>query len=181
LPIGIQTFREIREENYYYVDKSGMATDLVNTGKYYFLSRPRRFGKSLLLDTFRALFEGSRELFSGLAAETRWDWGKKYPVIRISFSDGVLRDRAELDQRIREILRLNRQALGVSRPADLPENDLAGNLADLIRQASQHHGPARRGVDRRVRQTDTGQHHPQPGGAGDARRPEKPVFGAQRR
>jgi hypothetical protein len=140
LPIGIQTFREIREENYYYVDKSGMATDLVNTGKYYFLSRPRRFGKSLLLDTFRALFEGSRELFSGLAAETRWDWGKKYPVIRISFSDGVLRDRAELDQRIREILRLNRQALGVSRPADLPENDLAGNLADLIRQASQHHG-----------------------------------------
>jgi hypothetical protein len=140
LPIGIQTFREIREENYYYVDKSGMATDLVNTGKYYFLSRPRRFGKSLLLDTFRALFEGSRELFSGLAAETRWDWGKKYPVIRISFSDGVLRDRAELDQRIREILRLNRQALGVSRPADLPENDLAGNLADLIRQAQPNHG-----------------------------------------
>ena len=59
LPIGIQTFREIREENYYYVDKTGLALDLIETGKYYFLSRPRRFGKSLLLDTIKELFEGA--------------------------------------------------------------------------------------------------------------------------
>ena len=95
LPIGIQTFRKIREaDDYYYVDKTGLAIDLIEQGACYFLSRPRRFGKSLLIDTFRELFDASKELFTGLAAETRWDWGKKHPVIRISFSDGVLQNRA---------------------------------------------------------------------------------------
>ncbi|MBK7006116.1 MAG: ATP-binding protein [Burkholderiales bacterium] len=141
LPIGIQTFRKIREaDDYYYVDKTGLAIDLIEQGACYFLSRPRRFGKSLLIDTFRELFDASKELFTGLAAETRWDWGKKHPVIRISFSDGVLQNRAELDQRIRGILRINRETLGVQRPADLPENDIAGNFADLIRQAHQKFG-----------------------------------------
>ena len=74
LPIGIQTFSEIINEDHYYVDKTGMAVDLVEQGKYYFLSRPRRFGKSLLLDTLKDLFEGHQALFAGLAAETRWDW-----------------------------------------------------------------------------------------------------------
>ena len=69
LPIGIQTFREIREEGHYYVDKSDHAVRLVNEGKYYFLSRPRRFGKSLFLDTLKELFEGNESLFKGLAAE----------------------------------------------------------------------------------------------------------------
>lgn len=140
LPIGIQTFSEIINEGYYYVDKTGMAVDLVEQGKYYFLSRPRRFGKSLLLDTLKDLFEGHQALFTGLAAETRWDWTQKYPVIRISFSDGVLQNRAELDQRIRDILRINREALGKQLPHDLPEIDLAGNFADLIRQAHQSTG-----------------------------------------
>ena len=140
LPIGIQTFSEIINEGYYYVDKTGMAVDLVEQGKYYFLSRPRRFGKSLLLDTLKDLFEGHQALFTGLAAETRWDWTQKYPVIRISFSDGVLQNRAELDQRIRDILRLNREALGQQLPRDLPETDLAGNFADLIRQAHRSTG-----------------------------------------
>ena len=90
LPIGIQTFREIIEEGHYYVDKSGYAVRMVNEGKYYFLSRPRRFGKSLFLDTLKELFEGNESLFKGLAAETRWDWSKKYPVLRISFGSGVL-------------------------------------------------------------------------------------------
>jgi hypothetical protein len=140
LPIGIQNLREIREEGHYYVDKSGMAIDLIESGKYYFLSRPRRFGKSLLIDTFRELFEANRALFVGLAAETRWDWSKKYPVIRISFSDGVLQNRAELDQRIRELLRVNRVALGQQLPVGLPEHDLVGGLAELIRQAHQSTG-----------------------------------------
>ena len=68
LPIGIQTLEEIREGNYYYVDKSGFALQLIDQGKYYFLSRPRRFGKSLFLDTLKELFEGNRPLFQGLAA-----------------------------------------------------------------------------------------------------------------
>jgi hypothetical protein len=98
LPIGIQTFSEIIEEGYYYVDKTGFAVDLAQRGKYYFLSRPRRFGKSLFLDTLQELFEGNHALFPGVAAETRRDWSKKYPVIRIGFGEGVLRNRAELDQ-----------------------------------------------------------------------------------
>ena len=66
LPIGIQNFREIVEEGHYDVDKSGFAVDLAPTGKYCFLSCPRRFGRSLFLDTLRELFEGNAVLFQGL-------------------------------------------------------------------------------------------------------------------
>ncbi|ESQ11147.1 MAG: hypothetical protein N838_18085 [Thiohalocapsa sp. PB-PSB1] len=74
LPIGIQTFRAIREDDCYYVDKTGFALHLINYGKYYFLSRPRRFGKSLFLDTLGELFSGTEQLFRGLEAHKRWDW-----------------------------------------------------------------------------------------------------------
>ncbi len=63
LPIGIQTFRKIREENYYYVDKTALIQRLMDEGTHYFLSRPRRFGKSLFLDTLKELFEGNEPLF----------------------------------------------------------------------------------------------------------------------
>jgi hypothetical protein len=69
LPIGIQTFREIREGDFYYVDKTGFALRLIAEGKYFFLSRPRRFGKSLLLDTLAELFEGNAALFAGLCGQ----------------------------------------------------------------------------------------------------------------
>ena len=140
LPIGIQTFAKIRNENCYYVDKSGMAVDLVDQGAYYFLSRPRRFGKSLFLDTLKELFEGNQALFQGLAAENRWDWSQHYPVIRISFGGGVVRDRQELDQRIRGILRVNRLALGLQLPVDLPATDIASSFEDLISQAHTRSG-----------------------------------------
>ena len=136
LPIGIQTFREIREDNCYYVDKSGMAVDLIKTGKAYFLSRPRRFGKSLLLDTFKELFEGNQALFTGLAAENQWNWGEKFPVIRVSFSDGVLQSRAELDQRISEILIDNQTRLGVQ----CSHQSVSGQFAELIALAHQATG-----------------------------------------
>jgi hypothetical protein len=96
LPIGIQNFREIREDNCYYVDKTQYAMDLVERGKYFFLSRPRRFGKSLFLDTLKELFEANRSLFTGLYAEDKWDWSVQYPVIHISFGGGVLGSRADL-------------------------------------------------------------------------------------
>ena len=86
LPIGIQTFREIRERDCYYVDKTGFAVRLAEEGKHYFLSRPRRFGKSLFLDTLKELFAGSRELFAGLQAHDRWDWSARHPVVRLDFS-----------------------------------------------------------------------------------------------
>ena len=92
LPIGIQTFREIREEGHYYVDKTAYAERLAAKGKHYFLSRPRRFGKSLFVDTLKELFEGSEELFRGLAVHDGWDWSARHPVVRISFGSGNLGD-----------------------------------------------------------------------------------------
>ena len=136
LPVGIQNLREIREQGHYYVDKSGLAIDLLNSGKYFFLSRPRRFGKSLLVDTFKELFEGNRALFEGLAAETRWDWSHRYPVIRISFADGMLQSRTELDTRIHEILQDNEMELGVQ----AQRRTVNGRFAELIRLVHEHHG-----------------------------------------
>lgn len=110
-----------------------MLLDLIASGSYYFLSRPRRFGKSLLLDTLNALFEGEQSLFTGLAAETRWDWTRRHPVIRIDFGSGVLHSRAELDQRVHEIL------LDVQRDLGLPDpvgyDSVTGQFAELIRLA----------------------------------------------
>ena len=87
LPIGIQTFREVREDCYY-VDKTPYIDQLLKGGKHYFLSRPRRFGKSLFLDTLKELFEGSEELFEGLAVHGEWDWSVRHPVVRLSFGSG---------------------------------------------------------------------------------------------
>ena len=70
----------------YYVDKTDHARRLVERGKYYFLSRPRRFGKTLLVDTLQELFEGSEELFRGLAVHGKWDWSVRHPVVRLDFS-----------------------------------------------------------------------------------------------
>ena len=89
LPIGIQTFRELREEDCYYVDKTLHIDSLLRGGKHYFLSRPRRFGKSLFLDTLKELFEGSEELFRGLAIHAGCrDWSVRNPVVRLDFSSG---------------------------------------------------------------------------------------------
>ncbi|GHT00550.1 ATPase AAA [Synergistales bacterium] len=88
LPIGIQTFDKLREEGYLYVDKTKYLIDLIDRGKAYFLSRPRRFGKSLTVSTLEAIFSGKRELFKGLAAEEffeRPDY-RTHPVLRIDLS-----------------------------------------------------------------------------------------------
>jgi hypothetical protein len=137
LPIGIQTFREIREEDYYYVDKTPLALKLIREGKYYFLSRPRRFGKSLFLDTLAELFEGSRPLFAGLYAEDRWDWDTCYPVIRISFAGGRMEQRPELERRIHWLLEQNRQRLQVDCP---DRNDIPACFADLIQAVHAKYG-----------------------------------------
>ena len=92
LPLGIQTFREIREDGCYYVDKTAWARRLVDEGKHYFLSRPRRFGKSLFLDTLKELFEGNEPLFRGLAVHDGWDWSVRRPVVRLDFGSGYFQD-----------------------------------------------------------------------------------------
>jgi len=86
LPIGIQTFARIREEGYLYVDKTEQIHRLVTSGGYFFLSRPRRFGKSLTLSTIKEMYSGSRDLFKGLWIENRWDWDKIHPVVHIQFN-----------------------------------------------------------------------------------------------
>ena len=92
LPIGIQTFRKIREENCYYVDKTTYIRRLLDGGTHYFLSRPRRFGKSLFLDTLKEVFEGNEPLFEGLYIHDRWDWSIHYPVLRLSFGSGNFKE-----------------------------------------------------------------------------------------
>ena len=98
LPLGIQTFRKIREENRYYVDKTGYALRLAEEGDHYFLARPRRFGKSLFVDTLKELFEGNELLFRGLAVHDRWDWSSSHPVVRLDFGSGDFKQPGYLQE-----------------------------------------------------------------------------------
>ena len=85
-PIGIQNFEKIRREGYLYIDKTALVCRLVKTGSYYFLSRPRRFGKSLLISTLEAYFQGKKDLFRGLAMEElEKDW-IKYPILHLDLN-----------------------------------------------------------------------------------------------
>lgn len=134
LPIGIQTFSEIISENHYYVDKTKVLFELVDKGKYYFLSRPRRFGKSLFLDTLKEAFEGNEKLFSGLYLENNWNWNKKHPVIRIDFGGGMLQNSQELEQKIKEILRSNIKRYQIEKIENL---SVSGIFEELIQTLSQ--------------------------------------------
>jgi Predicted AAA-ATPase/PD-(D/E)XK nuclease superfamily len=87
LPIGIQTLPEIRAKNCVYVDKTRLVHQIATGGKYYFFSRPRRFGKSLLISTLKELYLGNKAVFEGLWIENNWDWSKKNPVIHFSFDE----------------------------------------------------------------------------------------------
>ncbi len=115
LPIGIQTFAKIRDkkENYIYIDKTDLALNLINSSGYYFLSRPRRFGKSLFLDTLKDIFEGKKKLFEGLYIYNKWDWERTYPVIKISFGAGVTESVNDLDQTILYLIDENQERLGL--------------------------------------------------------------------
>ena len=112
LPVGIQTFRTIIEDNYLYIDKTEVARSLIDNFKYVILSRPRRFGKSLFLDTLKNIFEGKRELFRGLLIEKQWNWEVTYPVIKISFSGGI-DSRETLRKNLFYILNDNQERLDI--------------------------------------------------------------------
>ena len=100
LPIGASTLPSIFNDNCYYVDKTPFVKKLVDNGRYYFLSRPRRFGKSLFIDTLKQAFLAEKKYFKGLFLENNWDWDTKYPVIHISFGKGVIRSEEQLNQLI---------------------------------------------------------------------------------
>ena len=139
LPIGIQTFRELRERDCYYVDKTAYIVRLADEGKHYFLSRPRRFGKSLFLDTLKEAFEGNEPLFEGLAVHGDWDWSVRHPVLRLSFGSGTLRGASDLPADVADQLEAMESDAGVAAgPAGAPER-----LRRLIRTL---HERARRRV-----------------------------------
>ncbi|MBQ8958944.1 MAG: ATP-binding protein [Bacteroidales bacterium] len=106
LPIGIQNFEKLRGEGYAYVDKTASIYNIAKGGVCIFLSRPRRFGKSLLLSTFRAYFEGKRHLFEGLAiAQLEQEW-KSYPVLYLDLNTGKYDTKESLDERLANNLSL---------------------------------------------------------------------------
>ena len=136
LPLGLQTFAEVREGAYAYVDKTPYALQLIASGKLYFLARPRRFGKSLFLDTLHNLFEGRRELFTGLHAESNWDWEVKYPVVKLDMSGGF-RNADEFSSMLADDLRYAARAIGL----DLAQHDEAPRLfKELLHKAYEHYG-----------------------------------------
>jgi hypothetical protein len=127
LPIVIQTFKDVRKENYLYIDKTDIAYDVCENYRYVFLSRPRRFGKSLFMDTIHNIFEGNKEYFKDLAIESKWDWETSYPVIKIAF--GKVRSSEELKSTIIKNLNFNQVRLGVKCNE---QYDYANCFADLI-------------------------------------------------
>lgn len=103
-PIGIQDFEGLRKDGYLYVDKTGIIKDLINNGKYYFLSRPRRFGKSLLLSTIHAYFAGKRELFKGLAIDTDDMGWEVHPVMHLDLNSQKYDEKESLNSMIDDFL-----------------------------------------------------------------------------
>ena len=127
-PVGIQSFESIRQDGYIYVDKTPLVYKMITEGKPYFLSRPRRFGKSLLISVLQAVFEGRRELFEAFTtdygieqpqlfiATTDWKW-ERHPVLRFDFSAGDLTTIEQLDELIDMTLQKYEQQYGITPPS----------------------------------------------------------------
>ncbi|MBQ8059728.1 MAG: AAA family ATPase, partial [Prevotella sp.] len=113
LPIGIQDFEKIRTGGYLYIDKTEQVYRLVSEGSYYFLSRPRRFGKSLLISTIKALFQGKRELFKGLAIDKKedWDWAV-HPVLHLDLNTEKFSTKEALENKINTFLSIEEEKYG---------------------------------------------------------------------
>ena len=137
--VGVQEFDWIRERNAAYVDKTKYVWQMVSTdAKYFFLSRPRRFGKSLLVDTLRCYFEGRKELFQGLFIYDKEKEWKKYPVIRIDLSNGKYFEKDMIHGTINAILEQQERALGITCTKDPTNYD--ARLTNMIEAAHQKTG-----------------------------------------
>jgi Predicted AAA-ATPase/PD-(D/E)XK nuclease superfamily len=135
LPIGIQSLKEIRRRNCVYVDKTQLVHQLVTTGKYYFLSRPRRFGKSLLVSTLKELYQGNKAVFEGLWVENNWDWTKIHPVLHFSFDDMTYK-QVGLMQAIEDEL----YRLAALHEIELEATNFKGKFKELIQKLSEKQG-----------------------------------------
>ena len=136
LPIGTQTFSILREDDYLYVDKTDLVYKVTHEGRIFFLSRPRRFGKSLLISTLDAYFSGRQDLFQGLAIEKLEQEWKKYPVIRIDFSMNGYQKYENLLIALNSILREYELDYEIEKPSDSP----ADRFENLIKGISKKTG-----------------------------------------
>ena len=136
LPIGIQDFEKLREGNFIYVDKTKNIYELCSHGGYYFLSRPRRFGKSLLISTMKELFSGNKKLFKNLWIEDKWDWDKTQPIFHIPF--------ASLDYKVNGLdveLQKRCQDIAHTHGIQLKSDSLKNQFQELLKKLSQEKGP----------------------------------------
>lgn len=135
-PIGIQTFSEIIRRGDLYVDKTQRICELPKIGKYFFIARPRRFGKSLTLSTIKEIYQGNRALFTGLWIENQWDWGKIHPVIHLSMSK-LNYQRQGLEEALRQSMLELARDQGIVLSADLL---MKNAFAALLQQVSAQSG-----------------------------------------
>jgi hypothetical protein len=135
LPTGIQTLSKLREENYIYVDKTQIVHQLVTTGSIYFLSRPRRFGKSLLISTLKELYQGNKSVFEGLWIENHWNWSKSNPVIHFSFDN-----MGYIELGLMDTLKFSIKEKAREFEVELEQTDLKGSLKELLEKLSKKHG-----------------------------------------
>ena len=131
LPVGIQSFEEIHEGDYLYVDKTEHLYHLINSGKYFFFARPRRFGKSLLVSTLKSLFEGKKELFDGLWIEDKINWSQ-HLVIVLDFNKIDYRSQS-LEEGLRIELDRIAQNVNLSLTAKTAKNKLSELISSLGR------------------------------------------------
>ncbi|MCM1138264.1 MAG: AAA family ATPase [Muribaculum sp.] len=137
-PIGIQTFEKIRKENYIYVDKTKFVYDLATRSQYYYLSRPRRFEKSLLLSTLEAFFKGRKELFKGLYAYGQeWDW-VEYPVFHLALNGQNYSSVTNFDDTLNYYITEWAKAYNI--PVDESIKTMEVRFANCIRRASENMG-----------------------------------------
>lgn len=133
-PLGIQTFSEIRNRNMLYVDKTTYVYRLASSGKFFFLSRPRRFGKSLLVSTFQSYFEGKKELFKGLAIEQLEHEWNEYPVLHFDMSGGKHMNKEQLNRYLLYILKSNEERFGVNTDSTDPNIRLSNLINSIYHQ-----------------------------------------------
>lgn len=135
-PVGIQSFDKIRERGYVYIDKTDIIYQLANTNKYYFLSRPRRFGKSLLISTLEAYFEGKKELFKGLAMEKLEKNWTEYPVLHLDLNNQKYDSKESLDNILDNALCRWEEYYGSTQKG----KDLSLRFGEIIRHAAERTG-----------------------------------------
>ncbi|GAP71810.1 hypothetical protein SAMD00024442_19_10 [Candidatus Symbiothrix dinenymphae] len=128
LPIGIQSFADLRSKGYLYVDKTQVIHRLITSGKPFFLSRPRRFGKSLLVSTMEAIFKGQKELFKGLWIENNWDWTTTHPVIRVDFGGTANRSPEALTNSLTDLVKEVASNWNIT----LEKRELSAQFSELI-------------------------------------------------